>query len=183
MLHNIEKQCIASKSRSATEPFEPPSQDSYRGGGRGGTSPPPPPLSKIPPPLLNHHKYYNKVVLKHKQQQSDKCCSKNVCICSKTPIIFPKVYSSCRNRHCFLVVVGGGGGGGVKWFSPPPLFEKSCMKPCPFPTPLCIINEVKQRGISTKFNRGAGGGGGGAHPLTPLLDLPMSESFSAILSI
>ena len=47
---------------------------------------------------------------------------------------FPKVYSSCQNignRHCFLV--GGGGGGGGGGGAPdgfPPLFEKSCMKPC-----------------------------------------------------
>ena len=56
----------------------------HTGGGRGGL-PPLPPFENFPPPLLNQHKYYNKVVLK---QQSDKCCSKMVCICSKTPIIF-----------------------------------------------------------------------------------------------
>ena len=41
--------------------------------------------------------------------------AKRYAICSKTPIIFPKVYSSCQNignRHCFLVGGGGGGGGG-----------------------------------------------------------------------
>ena len=91
-------------------------QGFIQGGGRRGTPPP-------PPPLLNQHKYYNKVVLKHKQQQSDKCCSKKVCICSKTPIIFPKVYSSCQNignRHCFLV-----GDGWLASNDFPPLFEKS----------------------------------------------------------
>ena len=64
-------------------------------GGRemGDFPPPPPPFRKSPPPLLNQP---SKVVLKHKQQQSDKCCSKKVCICSKTPITFPKVYSSCQ---------------------------------------------------------------------------------------
>ena len=68
------------------------------GGGDGG----------LPPPLLNQHKY---VVLKHKQQQSDCCCSKKVYTCSKTPRIFPKVYSSGQNignRHCFLVGVPDG---------------------------------------------------------------------------
>ena len=62
------------------------------GGGGGGKSRGLSPLSN-PPPLLNQHKYYKKVVLK----QSDSCCSKKVCICSKTPSIFPKVYSSCQN--------------------------------------------------------------------------------------
>ena len=76
--------------------------------------PPPPPLSKIPPPL-NQHKYCNKVVLKHKQQQSDKCCNIKVCICSKTPTIFPKVYSSCQNMVLGTVSWWGGGGG----FPPP----------------------------------------------------------------
>ena len=46
---------------------------------------------------------------KHK---SENCCSKMVCDCSKTPRIFPKVYSSCQIiMHCFLV----GGEGGVRW--------------------------------------------------------------------
>ena len=82
------------------------------GGGDGGL----PPLRTPPPPLLNQHKYYKKVVLKHKQQQSDSCCSKKVCTCSKTPRIFPTVYSSCQNigsRHCFLV------GGGRQMVFPP----------------------------------------------------------------
>ena len=93
----------------------------HTGGREREDFPPPPPFENSPPPLLNQHKYYKKVVLKHKQQQSGSCCSKKVCTYSKTPRIFPKVYSSCQNignRHCFLV------GGGF-----PPLFEKSCMKP------------------------------------------------------
>ena len=57
---------------------------------RGDFPPPPPPFKNPPPPLLNQHKYYDKVVLKHNQQQSDKCCSKMVCICSKTSIIFQR---------------------------------------------------------------------------------------------
>ena len=43
--------------------------------------------------------------------------AKRVCICSKTPLIFPKVYSvkTLVNR---LGRGAGGGGGGVRWFPP-----------------------------------------------------------------
>ena len=34
-------------------------------------------------------------------------------MCSKTPRIFPNVYSNIANRHCFLGGGGGGGGGGA----------------------------------------------------------------------
>ena len=49
--------------------------------------------------------------------------SKVTNVAAKTPIIFPKVYSSCQNvsnRHCFLVGARGwGGGGGSQMVSPP----------------------------------------------------------------
>ena len=37
-------------------------------------------------------------------------------MCSKTPRIFPNVYSNIANRHCFL---GGGGGGASDGIFPP----------------------------------------------------------------
>ena len=42
-------------------------------------------------------------------------------MCSKTPRIFPNVYSNIANRHCFLG--GGGGGGGASDGIFPPFFK------------------------------------------------------------
>ena len=60
------------------------------GGGREGGGDFPPPFENSPPPPPPPFESAQVLVLKHNQQQSDKCCSKMVCICSKTPIIFSK---------------------------------------------------------------------------------------------